>query len=787
MATYKLIGQRYLRKYTATRATPVYAASTDAQKIVSELCSVPWEKVSERNATMTYHTSETVAKDADGNEVSGLDMNVKIRDEFDAALFCAEHEGGMHRAYANAAVYVYAVPSAAQGRTLTSLSATVTSDPYNSNGCRLHVWTGDALSIPTSCNDVRGCDSSGADLTDGTVAAGVAPRTVKPVTTTDSKGKSTTTDYWYPTTATATLSPTGWLPLKKYLFLAVVMESYSTTRGNWIEGCSYITNNVSVTLSSDVSGWTDGETYDLRAGGVEGEVALDAGVNPTWLQPLATKAAETKTALGVGFVVRHDSSATSKEASFDLTACGYDEALEPVLLRTASNYVCSAMLTSTTLKGLVGITKEKWDAYLCDGTLPSVSYSWGWIEGKIVADYTQLIEEDLTAGGVTIPAMTATRRMAKVKGTFNGGTSSHDVDRYFYYICTENDKGEIILVTLTEGLKARDEANTDYRFAFDVAETRNLGRVPTSDASSRVRDGTAADELLGDLSWQVVTGDRSMSARTAADTFEHLVGLLGEASGRVAQDYAAAGGTFPVSDLDCVTVVPRFERQATATASYASLPQPGISLWYRKSSGAFAKKGYVGIKDYGSKVQCVDSPSFIQGSFLVVRAPKSGSRLVLTAGAAVANNGLSLKIAAWRSGGVAWDRASGFHTAAQLPKVTGFANASVESLSVPEVKIGESGEYAGAAVCGGVKAELLGTTATITGALAKGDSFEIALTKDVKEGDAIILSPVPVAFTGTATTGAYFGRQSAPTATTAAKGWARSTADLGWFPKVEVY
>ena len=793
MATYKLIGQRWLRKYTAARKNPVGMAADDAQKIADTFCEVPWERASAKDAVTTYHTESVVYKDEKTEEeVGGLEMNVRIRDELDAALFCAGHDGSTHRAYANAAVYAYAVPTAAQGKALASLAIRVTSDNYNSQGCRLHVWTSDDATIPMSCHDVRGEDSSGAVVEDGTTAKGAAPRTTKTVKTTDAKGKEVSTDYWYPTTETVTLSPTGGLTLKKYLFLAVVLESYSTVRGNWLEGCSYIANSVEATLSEAVDGWTDGETYDLRVGGVEGEVANAAGANPTWLQPLATKASETKTAPGVGFVVRHDgSSEASNTASLDITACGYDESLEPVLLRTASNYVYSSMLTSTTLKGLVGITKEKWDAYLCDGTLPSVNYAWGWVEGEIAANYTQLIEEDLTAGGVTIPAMTATRRMAQVKGTvngtINGNASYYDMDKHFYYTCTENDKGEIILVTLTEGVKAKDEANTDYRFAFDVAETRNLGRVPTSDASSRVRDGTAADELLGDLSWQVATGDRTMAARTAADTFAHLVGLLGEASGRVAQDYAAAGGTFPVSDLDCVTVVPRFERQATATASYASLPQPGISLWYRKTAGAFAKKGYVGIKDYGSKVQCVDSPSFIQGSFIVVRASKSGSRLVLTAGAAVANTGLSLKIAAWRSSGVAWDRASGFHTAAQLPKVAGFADASVESLSVPEVKIGESGEYAGAAVCGGVKAELLGTTATIAGALAEGDSFEIELAEDVEEGDAIILSPVPVAFTGTATDGAYFGRQSKPTATTAAKGWSRSTADLGWFPKVEVY
>lgn len=257
MATYKLIGQRNLRKYTAPRDNPVYSAAADAQAIVRALCDVPWQTVAVRDAAMTYHTEEVVAKSGD-EEISGLDMNVRIRDEFDAALFCAGHSGGMHRAYANAAVYRYAVPDAAQGVSLASLSANVTSDPYNSQGCRLHVWTADSAAIPTSCSDIRGDDSSGAALTDGTVAAAVAKRTEKTVTS----GKTTST-YWYPTDETVTLSPTGGLVLKKYLFLAVVLESYSTVRGNWLEGCSFIANSVTVETAAEVSGWTDGATYDL--------------------------------------------------------------------------------------------------------------------------------------------------------------------------------------------------------------------------------------------------------------------------------------------------------------------------------------------------------------------------------------------------------------------------------------------------------------------------------------------------------------------------------------------
>lgn len=250
MATYKIIGQRHLRKYTAPRTSPVYAAEVDVRNIVTSLCDVPWEKVVVRDAAMTYHTEEAVG---DG-QVGGLDMNVKIRDEFDAALFCAGHVGGQHRAYANAAAYVYELPDAAVGTSVVSLRLDVTSDPYNSNGARIHVMTNSTGVIPTNCRFCRGEDASGEIIDDGTTASRVAMRTVRTI-----DGE----DYWYPTNTSCTLTPSDGLTLQKYLIVFVLMESYATVRGNWIEGCSYIKNLIEIETDSPVQGWTDGETIDL--------------------------------------------------------------------------------------------------------------------------------------------------------------------------------------------------------------------------------------------------------------------------------------------------------------------------------------------------------------------------------------------------------------------------------------------------------------------------------------------------------------------------------------------
>lgn len=249
MANYKLIGQRNLRKYTEDKTSPTYAAAIEAQTIVDSLCGVEWKKVAERDATMTYHTEENVGTKED--PISGLDMNVRIRDQFDAALFCADHTGGQHRAYANAAVYHYKLPDGTLPK-LTKLSAQVTSDPYNSAGARIAILTNATGEIPTNCNTCRTGDAH---------ADGVAPRTVSE------------SGNWFPTMADCVFSatpgegevalPTGGLQLQKHLFVFVLMESYSTTRGNWLEGCSFIKNLISIETDAAIPGWTDGETYNL--------------------------------------------------------------------------------------------------------------------------------------------------------------------------------------------------------------------------------------------------------------------------------------------------------------------------------------------------------------------------------------------------------------------------------------------------------------------------------------------------------------------------------------------
>ena len=277
MASYKIIGRRFLRKYTEPSTSPVYASATQAQRIVDEMCNVPWQGVSVRSARMTYHTDEVVDE---ATKTTGLDMNVKLRDQFDAALFCAGHVGGQHRAYANAAVYCYTLPDEAVGCHLTRIAAKVTSDPYNSQGARIHVMTSSTDEIPTSCHTCRGENSSGVVVEDGTTAAAAAPRT-----TTTVSGK----DYWYPTRTTVSLEPTGGLVLAKHLFLFVLMESYSTVRGNWIEGCSFIENLVEIETTEAITGWTAGGTFDV-SGGVDGSGSGGAfpvcGVLP-YIQPLA--------------------------------------------------------------------------------------------------------------------------------------------------------------------------------------------------------------------------------------------------------------------------------------------------------------------------------------------------------------------------------------------------------------------------------------------------------------------------------------------------------------------
>lgn len=256
MATYKIRTKRYIRKYTATERLPVSAALIDAQRVVDELCNVPWEQAAATTAVITSH------------DESELDANVSNRDRFDAALFCADHANGAHRAYANAACYKIPFPTGTAGKKVTSLKVRVTSDAYNAAGARIALVTNSTGVIPTSCAECRGEGSGGIH------AAGVAPQTIQTV-----GGQR----YGYPTIADCIFNvspgegeyalPTGGLTLGSYLYVFVLMENYNSVRGNWLEGSSCIVNQIEIVTDSAITGWTDGALIDLT-GSTENELKI---------------------------------------------------------------------------------------------------------------------------------------------------------------------------------------------------------------------------------------------------------------------------------------------------------------------------------------------------------------------------------------------------------------------------------------------------------------------------------------------------------------------------------
>ena len=246
MATYKIKTKRYIRKYTAAEKLPVSAALIDAQRVVDELCKVPWEQAAATTSVITSH------------DESDLDANVSNRDRFDAALFCADHANGAHRAYANAACYKIPFPTGTAGKKITSLKVRVTSDAYNAAGARIALVTNSTGVIPTSCAECRGEGAGGIH------AAGVAPQTIQTV-----GGQR----YGYPTIADCIFNvspgegeyalPTGGLTLGSYLYVFVLMENYNSVRGNWLEGSSCIVNQIEIVTDSAITGWTDGALIDL--------------------------------------------------------------------------------------------------------------------------------------------------------------------------------------------------------------------------------------------------------------------------------------------------------------------------------------------------------------------------------------------------------------------------------------------------------------------------------------------------------------------------------------------
>lgn len=260
--TYKLKGARWLRMWTAADRSSVYAAQSEAQKIADTLCDVPWTRAKSDGPAMFPLTA-----------AKSLDENPANRDLFDAALFCAEHSDGAHRAYANAAMYLFKLPSTS-GVNLKSVTVHVESDAYNALGARIAVHLLSSAELPTDCATVR----AGAAHAEGVAAR----RTV------ERDGRN----YWYSNSADVTItggtseSPAAIGDLKQYLAVFVGLENYATSRNEWLEGASYIRNLIEIETDAVVTGWTAGGTYDCSDAGTA--VLLSGGSSPTWLQPPAT-------------------------------------------------------------------------------------------------------------------------------------------------------------------------------------------------------------------------------------------------------------------------------------------------------------------------------------------------------------------------------------------------------------------------------------------------------------------------------------------------------------------
>lgn len=701
--TYRIRGRRWLRKYTAPGLSPATAAGSDVAAIADRLCDVPWTPA-DPGALPCFPTYSS----------KQVDENAAARDCFDAAEWCAEHdEAKRHRVYANAVVYRFALPASARALTLEKVSVAVTCDPYTPQGARVAARVTDEDDIPTACAEIRTLDAH---------EAAVAGRTV---VTNEETGAVT----WYETTRQIEL-PIG-APARKWLLVFVGLEDYRARNG-WLEGAAKI-DSVSATLSGEVDGWDEGTVVDLRVPRTS-SVALEGGSSPTWLQPLNMLASVGSSASEqtLSRTVYQRDSTEQHVWRIDLKA-KYD----PATRKVSINGKPTASYLSVDGAGVLSDTGKNVNVELSSVKLAA----------------------DASVGDIEIPAATDVYNL----GLTVQISSSQQVKAgsLLYPYISEDGNVKVLMFGTSYGVDGITVSASHLSpVDFGKIEDEDFSR----DASESVRAGTSSDEALGDMSWQIATMDVGTGSRTPGDTFRHILSLSREVGDGVAHDYAFSAKSFPLSDMDRVTVVPRFARAETVPAGQAAISQPGLSLWYHKEDNGV---------------------SFIQGSLLVLRATSDGTTLRLTALAPVANTGVSIRLAVWRSSGVAWEGSAGFHTAQQLVKTVGFVDASEASVTAPGHQFTD-GDFAGLPPIGGVTADRIGMSSEIAGALSSGDQIEIRLDPAVSTGDVLIIAPVPVGLSPTASgNDAHFGRQSDPSAETT-KSWCRYTANLGWYPKIEI-
>jgi hypothetical protein len=804
--------------WTAADRSSVYAAQSEAQKIADTLCDVPWTRAKSDGPAMFPLTA-----------AKSLDENPANRDLFDAALFCAEHSDGAHRAYANAAMYLFKLPSTS-GIHLNSVKVHVESDAYNALGARIAVHLLSSAELPTDCATVR---------TGAAHAEGVAARR-----TVERDGRN----YWYSNSADVTITGgTSESPaaigdhLTQYLAVFVGMENYATSRNEWLEGASYIRNLIEIKTDTAVTGWTDGGTYDCSDAGTA--VLLSGGSSPTWLQPLPTV---NVTATPPTF--------NSIEELFFTTQQRSDSGDIEQVLENAQYPAIRVSCRGTTIVSVSTYVSDEWKSCSWNGTQWTVSYrrndsnyqqeiscSFGtpnnagyarfsyaayeyyvWSGGKrMMAGVTSDNSSDfwvrkvrdvdlyylmlrLVNGVPTAMDKSSTNTvdgLQHLPSTVSGSESPWTItlDGVTYGVAAS---GQSFTLTANDGatiLGTFDSAyNPSGNVAFDPAAR---ARMPGDAANAKVADyGLAA--ALGDFSHAVATFEAGTQPPNA-----EVLGRLARMSKKSAQGmlYLHPAVAALADELDVLRPVPRFWRSSSDPSGQTSC-QPGLSVWYYRphttagdpavttvspsaASAAFA------YRDMAVSVVKVANPVFLQLALLALRAPSAFStRLVLTnfesnTSAPTTNiatdvvNHFKLRFVAWVSPAGEWDGSNAFAMAAMASMPSIYRSDGEDSVSW-------QADCSGSLMPLGVRtmtARRIGVSEVVAANIAAGGHIDIPLDARVGEGDVVLIAPEVLGFnagTDDDPASAYFGRQADPASAASKGAWARYTADLGWFPKV---
>jgi len=226
--TYYASAVRFQKRYKAPTLTPTSAAYTAAVAAWHGLQSEPWYRVSANKvAVLTPHETSGSVEPAD-------------REYYDAYELCAEHASLQHRCYAGMTAYRIALPDAAVGLSLESLSVSVSCDPYNRYGARL------ALAASASASPSDDWDTCRDGIAN---ASGIAPRTA-----------SADGTQWYGAAADAMITPAGGLALKKYLWVFLSLENYQRSRNGWLEGSAILTPVFTLTIGAAIPGYDSGSS-----------------------------------------------------------------------------------------------------------------------------------------------------------------------------------------------------------------------------------------------------------------------------------------------------------------------------------------------------------------------------------------------------------------------------------------------------------------------------------------------------------------------------------------------